>query len=96
MGMQEDYQAQVEKQFKEWQAQAERFKDAATQMQQHAQAQFQQNLEFWQQSQTKAWESFGKLKQQNEGAWEEFRTHMEKAGAELRSAAEAMTRGFKP
>ncbi len=96
MGMQDDYQALVEKQFKEWQAQAERFKDTATQMQQQAQAQFQQNLEFWQQGQTKTWESFAKLKEQNEGAWDEARTHMEKAGAELRSAVEAMTRGLKP
>jgi hypothetical protein len=96
MGMQEDYQALVAKQFKEWQAQAERFKETATNMQQQAQAQFQQNLEFWQQGQAKAWESLARLKEQNEGAWAEVRTHMEKAGAELRSAAEAMTRGLKP
>lgn len=40
MGMQEDYQLLVEKEFKEWQAQAERFKETATQMEAHARSQF--------------------------------------------------------
>ncbi len=96
MGLQQDYQALLEKQFKEWQAQAERFKAAAAQMETQARAQFEKNLELLRATQEKAWENFAQFKQNNEGAWSEFRSHMEKAGAELRSAAEVMTRGFKP
>jgi transketolase len=95
MGIQEDYQTLVEKQFKEWQAQAEKFKETATQMEVNARAQFEKNLDFLRQSQTQAWENFNKLKQHNDTTWDEFKAHMDKAGTELRSAAEAMTRGFK-
>jgi hypothetical protein len=95
MGMQQDYQALLEKQFKEWQAQAERFKEAAAQMETQARAQFEKNIELLRATQEKAWENFSQFKQTHEGAWTEFKSHMEKAGAELRSAAEAMTRGFK-
>jgi len=95
MGMREDYQSLFETQMKEWHAHAERFKATAAQMETQARAQFEKNLEMLRNTQAQAWESFSKLKQANEGTWEEFKGHMEKAGAELRSAAEAMTRGFK-
>jgi hypothetical protein len=96
MGMREDYQALIEKQFKEWQAQTERFKATAAQMEAQAKAQFEKNLELLRASQAQAWENFGKFKEANESAWAEFKAHMEKAGAELRSAAESMTRSLKP
>ena len=51
MGMQQDYQALLEKQFKEWQAQAERFKEAAAQMETQARAQFEKNIELMVQTQ---------------------------------------------
>jgi len=95
MGLQGDYQALLEKQFKEWQAQAERFKEVAAQMESHARAEFEKNLELLRATQAQAWENLGRFKQANEGAWNEFKSHIEKAGAELGSAAEAMTRGFK-
>lgn len=95
MGMREDYQALIEKQFKEWQAQAERFKETAQQMEAQAKVHFEKNLELLRATQVQAWDNFSKFRSANEGAWGEFRAHMEKAGAELRNAAEAMTRGFK-
>jgi len=96
MGLREDYQAMIDKQFKEWQAQAERFKEAAQQMEANAKVQFEKNLELLRATQAQAWENFNKFKSANEGAWTEFKTHMDQAGTELRNAVEAMTRGFKP
>ena len=95
MGMREDYQALIEKQFKEWQAQAQLFKQAAQQMEAQAKVQLEKNLELLRATQAQAWESFAKSKGANESAWNEFRAHMDKAGEELRSAAEVMTRAFK-
>ena len=86
MGMREDYESLVDKQFKEWQAQAERFKQAAQQMEATARAQFEKNLELLRATQQQAWENFHKFKSANEGAWGEFKSHMEKAGVELRAA----------
>jgi hypothetical protein len=96
MGLREDYQAFIEKQFNEWHAQTERFKTVAAQMEAQAKTQFEKNLELLRASQAQAWENFGKFKDANESAWAEFKSHMEKAGAELRSASEAMARGLKP
>ncbi len=96
MGLQEDYQSLIDRQFKEWQAQAERFKEAAQHMEAQARVQFEKNLELLRATQAQAWENFGKLRSANEGVWAEFKTHMDQAGTELRHAAEAMTRGFRP
>jgi hypothetical protein len=96
MGLREDTQALFEKQFKEWQVQAERFKEAAQHMEAQAKVQFEKNLELLRATQAQAWENFSKFRSANEGAWTEFKTHMDQAGAEMRSAVEAMMRGFKP
>ena len=96
MGLREDYQALFEKQLKEWQVQAEQFKAAAAQMEASARAQFEKNLEMLRTSQAQAWDNFSKFKQAHEGNWEQFKSHMEKAGAELRNAVEAMTRSMNP
>jgi hypothetical protein len=96
MGVREDYQALFDRQLKEWQAQAEQFKTTAAQMESTARAQFEKNLELLRTAQAQAWENFGKFKQAHEGNWDEFKSHMEKAGAELRSAVEVMTRSMTP
>jgi len=95
MGLREDYESLIDRQFKEWQVQAERFKEAAKQMEAQAKVQFEKNLELLRAAQAQAWENFHKFKNANEGAWGEFKDHMDKAGVELRAAAEAMTRGFR-
>lgn len=95
MALQDDYRALFEKQFQEWQAQTERFKAAASQMEAQARVQFEKNLALLQATQAQAWENFNRFKQNNQDAWTEFKSHMDKAGEELRSAAEAMSRGFK-
>lgn len=96
MGLREDYQALFEKQLKEWQAQAEQFKATAAQVEASARAQFEKNLELLRTTQAQAWENFHKFKQAHEGNWEQFKTHMDKAGAELRSAVDAVTRSMNP
>jgi len=95
MGLREDYESLIDRQFKEWQVQAERFKEAAKQMEAQARVQFEKNLELLRAAQTQAWENFRQFRNTNEGAWTEFKDHMDKAGVELRAAAEAMTRGFR-
>jgi hypothetical protein len=95
MGLREDYQALMEKQLNEWKAQTERFKADAEQIQAHAKLQYEKHLETLRAAQTNAWENFNKLKGANEGAWTEFKAHMEKAGGEMKAAVESMTAKFK-
>jgi hypothetical protein len=91
MTLRDDYQALMEKQLNEWKAQTERLKVGAAQVEASLRAQYDANLESLRQHQAAAWDNFGKLKSANEGAWEGFKTHMDKAGAELKSAVETLT-----
>jgi hypothetical protein len=91
MGTREDYQALMEKQLNAWKAQTEAFKAAAEQIEAHAKAQYEKNLEILRAKQTEAWEYFHKLKGANEGAWAQFKAHMDKARGEVKDAVERMT-----
>jgi hypothetical protein len=95
MGFREDYQALMEKQLNEWKTQTERFKAGAEQIQAQTKAQYEKHLEALRVAQAQAWEHFDKLKEANESAWTDFKGHMEKAGAEVKSAMESMTANFK-
>jgi hypothetical protein len=46
-------------------------------------------------AQAEAWAKFDKLKTANEGAWTDFKAHMDKAGAEVKAAVESMTTNLK-
>jgi hypothetical protein len=91
MGTREEYQALMERQLNEWKLQAERFKAGAEQIEAHARAQYEKNLEVLRARQTEAWESFYKLKGAQENAWEQFKVHLDRAGGELKAAVERMT-----
>jgi hypothetical protein len=95
MGIREDYQALMEKQLNAWKAQTEAFKAAAEQIEGHAKAQYDKNLEILRAKQTEAWEYFQKLKGANESAWAQFKAHMDKAGGEVKDAVEGMKTKFK-
>jgi hypothetical protein len=95
MGLREDYQALMEKQLNDWKAQTERFKADAEQMQAQAKLQYEKHLESLRATQAEAWENFNKLKTANEGAWTEFKAHMEKAGGEVKAAMDSMAANFK-
>ena len=96
MGIREDYQALMEKQLNAWKAQTESFKATAEQIEGHAKAQYEKNLEILRAKQTEAWEYFHKVKGANESAWAQFKAHMDKAGAEVKDAVDRMTTKFKP
>ncbi|MGO9934076.1 MAG: hypothetical protein ACLPV8_19990 [Steroidobacteraceae bacterium] len=95
MGIREDYQSLFEKQLNEWKAQSEAFKAGAEKIEVNAKAQYEKMLETLRVTQAQAWENFNKLKGSNESAWAEFKTHMEKAGAEVRAAVESLTTTLK-
>jgi len=95
MGIREDYQALIEKQLNAWKAQTESFKATAAQIEEHAKAQYEKNLEILRTKQNEAWEYFHKLKGANETAWTQFKAHMDKAGEEVKDAVERMTTKFK-
>jgi len=95
MGIREDYQALMEKQLKEWQAQAETLKAGAEKFESSAKAQYEKMLENLRASQTQAWENFNKLKGSNETVWTDFKAHMDKAGAEVRAAVESLATKLK-
>ena len=96
MGMREDYQALMEKQLNEWKAQGERFKAAAEQFEAQAKQRFEENLALVRAKQAQAWEHFNTLKGANEGAWTEFKSHMDKAGNDVKAAMESLAKVFKP
>jgi hypothetical protein len=96
MGMREEYQALIEKQLNDWKQQMESLKAGAEMMQAHTKAQFEFGLKLLQARQAEAWENFQKLKQANEGSWADFRTHMDKAGEEIKSAYVTLMSRFKP
>jgi len=58
MGIREDYQGLMEKQLNAWKAQTEAFKAAAEQIEGHAKAQYEKNLEIMPDKQTEVWDSF--------------------------------------
>jgi Zn-dependent M32 family carboxypeptidase len=95
MGLREDYQSLMEKQLNEWKAQLDRFKAGAEEIQAHTKTQYEKHLETMRAAQAEAWEKFDKLKNANEGAWTEFKTHMDKAGGEVKAAMESMAANFK-
>jgi hypothetical protein len=96
MGMREEFQARMEKQLNEWKVQTERFKAGAEHVEAQAKVQFDKNLELLRAKQTEAWDHLSKLKVANEGAWTQFKTHLENAGAEVKSVVETMTKNLKP
>jgi hypothetical protein len=95
METREHYQALMEKQLNEWKAQTELFKAGTQQIEAHAKAQYEKNLEVLRAKQAEAWENFYKLKGANESAWGQFKAHMEEAGREVKAAVEGMTTKFK-
>lgn len=96
MGMREEYQALMEKQLSEWKLQAERFKAGAQELEAQARVQFDKNLELLRTKQAEAWDHLGNMKKANEGAWVEFKAHVDKAGAEVKAAVETLATKFKP
>jgi hypothetical protein len=96
MGLREDYQTLIEKQLNDWKAQTDRFKAGAEQIETHAKVQYEKHLEILRATQADAWKDFYKLKSANESAWADIKTHMDKAGAEVKAAVERMTTNFKP
>jgi hypothetical protein len=96
MGLREDYQALIEKQLNEWQAQTERFKAGAERMEADAKVQYEKNLEQLRATQAQAWDHFHKLKGAQESAWEQWKAHMDKAGEEVKGAVHRMSNHFKP
>ena len=95
MELRQDYQTLMEKQLNEWKAQTERFKAGAEQIGADNKAQYDKNLEILRATQADAWDNFNKLKDATESNWAEFKTHMDKAGGEVKAAFERMTTSFK-
>jgi hypothetical protein len=95
MGIREDYQAFMEKQLHEWNKQTERLKAGAAKIEEEAKTQYEKNLEVLHAKQKEAWDQFAKLKNSGDEAWEKFKVNMDKAGGDLKEAAERMTSQFK-
>jgi len=91
----ENYQTQMEKQLNEWKAQTERFKAGAEKISANNKALYDKQLEKLRAAQADAWDNFYKLKGATESTWAEFKTHMDKAGGEVKTAFESMTTNFK-
>lgn len=95
MGMREDYQAIMEKRLNEWKAQTERFSAVAGEVEAQAKAQYEKDLSFLKAKQDDAWVNFNKLKTASEDVWGQFTANMDKAGEDLKEAAERMSTQYK-
>ena len=95
MSAREDYQPLMEKQLNVWKAQTEQFKASAAQMEAHAKVQYEKGLELLHEKQEEAWDNFRKMKTASESAWEQLRINMDKAGEEVKNAAERIATQFK-
>jgi hypothetical protein len=85
----------MEKQLNEWKQQTDRFKAGAEKLEAGARAQFDRNLEVLRAKQAEAWEHFQNLKTVNESAWTHFKTYVDAAGAEVKTAVDGMLKTFK-
>ncbi|MET0167614.1 MAG: hypothetical protein ABWY07_14000 [Burkholderiales bacterium] len=93
--MREDYQAVMETQLNQWNAQTERFQAAVARMGAQVKAQCEENLALLRAKQEEAWDNFHKLTNASDGApWEQFKVNMDKASREVRAAGERMTTQF--
>jgi hypothetical protein len=95
MSAREDYQALMEKQLNVWKAQTEQFKAGIGQMEADVKAQYGKGLASLHAKQEEAWEHFRKMKTASDSAWEQFRINMDKAGEDVKNAAEHMTTQFR-
>jgi len=95
MGIREDYQALMEKQLNEWKAQTERFKAGAAQFEAQAKAQYEKTLNYCGPNKPKRGRISTLLKSANEGAWSQFKAHMDKAGQEVKAAVEEFAAKLK-
>lgn len=95
MESRETYQAQMEKQLNEWKAHTERLKEGADRIAAENKIQYDKYLDKLRSAQTDAWDHFYKLKGSTEGAWAEFKIHMDKAGGEVKAAFEDLATKFK-
>jgi hypothetical protein len=91
----EDYQALTEKQLNAWKAQTEQFRADAIHIEAQARLEYNHALARLHAKQKEAWDNFDRMKNASGSAWEELKSGMDKAGAELREAAERMTMKFK-
>lgn len=94
MGIREDYQAFMEKQLNDWKVQTERFKAGAEEVEAKAKVQYEKNLQVLHTKQEEAWANFHKMQNSSEGAWEQFKTGMDKAGQDIKEAAERVGSNF--
>lgn len=95
MTAREDYQQLMEKRLNDWKVKTEQFKTGAGQMEADAKARYGKGLAMLHAKQEEAWQNFEKMKAASESNWEQFKTNMDKAGDDLKAAAEHMTAQFR-
>ena len=96
MSMQDEYKALMKQQLAEWKTQADGFKARAAQLEAQAKARFDEHLELLRAKQAAAWKHFDALKGANESTWTEFKSHLDKAGGEVRAAVDELKKMFRP
>lgn len=95
MTAREDYQELMEKRLNDWKAKTEQFKSGAGQMEADAKVQYGKGLAVLHAKQEEAWQYFDQMKAASESNWEQFKINMDRAGADLKAAAEHMTAQFR-
>jgi chaperonin cofactor prefoldin len=91
MTAREDYQELMQKRLDDWKAEIEQFKAGAGKIEADARVNYDKGLYFLHARQEEAWTNFDKMKAASESNWEQFKSNMDKAGADLKAAGENMT-----
>lgn len=91
MTAREDYQELMEKRLNEWKTRTEQLKAGAEQLEADAKTRYRKNLALLHAKQDTAWAAFDRMKAAAESNWEQFKSNMERAGADLKAAGEHLT-----
>jgi hypothetical protein len=94
MTAREDYQKLMQKNLDEWKAATEKYKAGAGKIEADARANYDKGLAFLHARHEDAWANFSKMKAASESNWEQFKSNMDKAGADLKAAGEKMATQF--
>jgi hypothetical protein len=94
MTAREDYQKLMQKNLDEWKAATEKYKAGAGKIEADARANYDKGLAFLHARHEDAWTNFNKMKAASESNWEQFKSNVDKAGADLKAAGEKMAAQF--
>ena len=95
MTTKEEYQQKIEEQLKEWQANIDKMKAKAEELEASARTSYQKQLEHLKAMQDEAWEQFERMQSASEEAWNDLKDIAEEKWEEFEEAVKSAMSMFK-